>query len=193
MKLVFATHNPDKLREVQELLGEQIELLSLNDLSLFEEIPETSATLEGNALLKAQYVQKKKGCDVFADDTGLEVAALNGEPGVFSARYAGPQKDATDNMDKLLRELQEVSDRSARFRTVIALLIGGEEHLFEGVVEGRITLKKSGAEGFGYDPIFLPNDSNRTFAEMGSHEKNRISHRGRAIEKLVRFLRNRQG
>lgn len=189
MKLVFATHNPNKLREVQELLGEQIELLSLNDLSLFDEIPETAATLEGNALLKAQYVLKKKGYDVFADDTGLEVTALNGDPGVYSARYAGPQKDASDNMNKLLSQLEGVSDRSARFRTVIALLSGGEEHVFEGIVEGEIAMKKSGAEGFGYDPIFLPKGSNRTFAEMNSSEKNQISHRGRAVEKLVVFLR----
>lgn len=193
MKFVFATHNPHKLKEVQDLLGEEFELLSLNDIGLFDEIPETAETLEGNALLKAQYVQKKCRMDVFADDTGLEVAALNGAPGVYSARYAGPQKMADDNVNKLLSELQEEPNRKARFRTVIALLLDGKELFFEGIAEGEITMERCGAEGFGYDPIFRPSGYNKTFAEMSSTDKNRISHRGRAIEKLVNFLREDKG
>ena len=189
--LIFATHNPNKLKEVQEMLGKGFSLRSLADIQLFDEIPETAPTLEGNALLKAKFVKARTGYDVFADDTGLEVEALGGEPGVYSARYAGPGKEAAANMEKLLLELSGKTDRSARFRTVISLLIGDEQYQFEGVVEGEITAHKSGSSGFGYDPVFLPKGSDRTFAEMTSGEKNAISHRGKAMEKLVTFLQKR--
>lgn len=189
MKLVFATHNPNKLREVQQILESGFDLLSLNDLKLSEEIPETESTLEGNALLKARYIKKHFGHDVFADDTGLEVDALNGAPGVFSARYAGEQKNSEDNIDKLLRKLEGKSNRKAQFRTAIALIIGEKEWLFDGIAEGEIKHARSGASGFGYDPVFCPSGYSQTFAEMSSQEKNRISHRGKAVEKLVEFLK----
>ena len=193
MDLIFATHNPNKLKEVQEMLGSDFRVKSLDDIRLFDEIPETATTLEGNALLKAAYVKEHAGFDVFADDTGLEVEALGGKPGVFSARYAGPGKKAAANMEKLLTELAGRENRSARFRTVIALLIGDQQYQFEGVVEGEISEQKSGSEGFGYDPIFIPKGFTCTFAEMTSAEKNAISHRGRAIENLVMFLHKQAG
>lgn len=187
-KLVFATHNENKLQEVRQMLGEKFHLLSLTDIGCHDEIEETAETLEGNALIKARYVKDKFGYDVFADDTGLEVDALNGAPGVYSARYAGEGKNSEDNMDKLLRELSGEENRTARFRTVVALILNNDEHLFEGVVDGTITSERSGAAGFGYDPIFLPDGYAMTFAEMPGNEKNRISHRGRAVGKLVSFL-----
>lgn len=190
MKLVFATNNPHKLREVQEMLGNTFELLSLADIGCEVDIPETADTLEGNALQKAQYIKLNYGYDVFADDTGLEVDVLAGAPGVYSARYAGLQKSSEDNMDKLLAELQGKPNRRARFRTAVALIIGDKEWLFEGIAPGEITAGRSGEGGFGYDPIFRPDGYEVTFAAMSSADKNRISHRGKAIEKLVNFLKS---
>lgn len=187
-KLVFATHNAHKLREVQELLAGKYELLSLTDIGCHDEIPETADTLEGNALIKARFVQEHYGYDVFADDTGLEVDSLGGAPGVYSARYAGPQKRSEDNIKKLLSELEGQSNKKARFRTSIALIIDKDEWLFDGIVEGQITTAPAGSEGFGYDPVFRPKGYQVTFAEMSSIEKNSISHRGRAVQKLVEFL-----
>jgi XTP/dITP diphosphohydrolase len=163
-------------------------VLGLKDIECYEDIPETAHTLEGNAIQKADYVTEKFGLDCFADDTGLEVEALNGAPGVISARYAGSQKDAGDNIRKLLSELDGASNRKARFRTVIALNANGSQHLFEGIVEGEITPELRGGSGFGYDPVFMPEGRMKTFAEMGMPEKNSISHRARAVEKLVQFL-----
>lgn len=191
MKLVFATHNPHKLREIQKLLPNNIELLSLSDIGCNEEIPETSETIEGNALQKAQFVKEKYGHDCFADDTGLEVEALNGEPGVYSARYAGEGKNDSDNMDKLLKKLAGKSNRKARFKTVIALILNGREMFYEGICKGEITLRKHGNKGFGYDPVFRPKASKKTFAEMELTEKNEFSHRGKAVRKLVGFLKKR--
>ncbi|TVR39030.1 MAG: non-canonical purine NTP diphosphatase [Cryomorphaceae bacterium] len=191
-KLVFATHNAHKLREVQDLLAGKYELLSLTDIGCHDEIPETADTLEGNALIKARFVQEHYGYDVFADDTGLEVDALGGAPGVFSARYAGPQKRSEDNIEKLLSELEGKSNRKARFRTSIALILENEEWLFDGIVEGQITTEPSGLGGFGYDPVFHPEGYSMTFAEMSSENKNQISHRGRAVRKLVEFLNARK-
>lgn len=191
MKLVFATHNRNKLKEVQELLGDAYELKTLEDIGSTAEIPETADTIEGNALLKARYVYGHFGQNVFADDTGLEVEALGGAPGVHSARYAGEHKGAEENMDKLMREMKDKVNRNARFRTVIALIIDGEEYLFEGIVEGEIQWVQTGLGGFGYDPLFQPEGTGRSFAEMTGEEKNQISHRGRAIRKLVDFLKNR--
>lgn len=188
MKLVFATHNKNKFNEVRILLPEYIELLSLTDLGCYEDIPETAETLAGNAKIKADFVTKKFGLPCFADDTGLLVDALNGAPGVYSARYAGEQKDASDNMAKLLSELEGVTNRSARFQTSIALNLKMESVFFEGVVEGKITTHKSGEKGFGYDPIFQPEGHQKTFGELPLEVKNRISHRGRAIQKLVVYL-----
>lgn len=188
MKLVFATHNAGKLREVQELLASQYEVIGLTDLGDFEEIIEDAPTLQGNALIKARAVWNKHGLSCFSDDTGLEISALNGEPGVYSARYAGAKKDPEANMDLVLSKLENQGDRSAQFRTSIALILNGEEHLFDGVVRGQIAEGRSGAEGFGYDPIFIPEGHHTTFAEMSAAEKNAISHRGRAIAKLLEFL-----
>jgi XTP/dITP diphosphohydrolase len=188
MKLVFATNNPNKLKELQALLGEKFRLLGLKDIGCNEDIPEDQPTLEGNARQKAFYVYEKYGYSCFADDTGLEVEALNGEPGVYSARYAGAEKDSNANMNKLLREMAKINNRKARFRTVISLVINGEEKQFEGIAEGEITRGKSGASGFGYDPVFMPEGYTKTFAEMDLHEKNRISHRGRAVQKLIQHL-----
>lgn len=188
MKLVFATNNPNKLKEIQHKLGNDIELLGLKDIGCDEDIPETEPTLEGNALLKAMYVYEKFGYDCFADDTGLEIDALNGEPGVYSARYAGEAKDAQANMDKVLAKLNGETDRSARFRTVIAVVIGGKQTVMDGEVKGTILTKKRGTDGFGYDPIFQPEGYEISFAEMDLTEKNKISHRARAVEKLVVFL-----
>jgi XTP/dITP diphosphohydrolase len=190
MKIVFATNNAHKLQEVRQILGDTFEVLSLKDIGCDADIPETSDTLEGNALLKAGYVKEHYGYDCFADDTGLEVGALGGEPGVFSARYAGEGHDSEANMQKLLSKMQFLDDRSAQFRTVVALKMGGETNLFEGIVTGVITNEKHGDEGFGYDPIFQPDGYSKCFAEMSSEEKNAISHRGRAVAKLVDYLRS---
>ncbi len=189
MKIVFATHNRNKAEEVAALLS-QIEILSLSDINCHEDIPETSETLEGNAILKANHITENYKLNCFADDTGLEVAALDGAPGVYSARYAGPDNDASANMEKLLSTMKGVDNRNARFRTVIALHIDGNQYLFEGVCEGIILKKKSGTEGFGYDPIFQPKGYNRSFAEMSMEEKGKISHRGIAVSKLISFLNN---
>lgn len=191
MKLVFATNNAHKLEEVRAILGNGYEVLSLREIGCTADIPETADTFEGNALQKAHYVKEHFGYDCFADDTGLEVAALDGAPGVHSARYAGDH-NSDANCTKLLAELQRTaqqgnSDRSARFRTVVALIMNGEEHLFEGIVSGTITTERHGNGGFGYDPLFQPDGYSTTFAEMGD-EKNLISHRARAVQKLVSFL-----
>ncbi len=188
MKLVFATNNLNKLLEVQKMLPNSIELLTLKDIKCFEEIDETETTLEGNAKLKADYVTKNFGYNCFADDTGLEVESLNNAPGVYSARYAGKENNADKNMQKLLTELKNNSNRKAQFRTAIALNLNNEKILFEGICKGEITTEKQGEEGFGYDPIFKPNGFKNSFAEMTSEEKNSISHRGNAIKKLVTFL-----
>ncbi|MEG2102076.1 non-canonical purine NTP diphosphatase [Flavobacterium sp. FlaQc-28] len=188
MKLVFASNNVNKIREIQSILNGSIQLLSLEDIGCHEEIPETADTIEGNAILKANYVTEKYGYDCFADDTGLEVKALNGEPGVYSARYAGEQKNADDNMNKLLDALKNEDDRSAQFKTVIALNLNGAQHLFTGLAKGTITLNKTGNHGFGYDPIFQPVNYNETFAELSAEVKNKISHRAKATEQLIDFL-----
>ena len=188
MKLVFATNNLHKLKEVQEMLSNSIEVLSLKDIGCFEDIEETESTLEGNAKLKADYITEKYGFDCFADDTGLEVEALDGDPGVYSARYAGEHGNAEKNMEKLLNELQNKSSRKAKFRTIIALNLRNKQYLFEGICEGEILNEKSGVKGFGYDPIFKPKNASCSFAEMNSEEKNIISHRGIAIQELVQFL-----
>ena len=188
MKLVFATNNLHKLKEVQEMLSNSMEVLSLKDIGCFEDIEETEITLEGNAKLKADYITKKYGFDCFADDTGLEVEALDGKPGVYSARYAGEHGNAEKNMEKLLFELKNKLSRKAKFRTIIALNITNKQYLFEGICDGEILNEKTGAKGFGYDPIFKPSNASCSFAEMNSEEKNIISHRGIAIQKLVQFL-----
>lgn len=188
MKLVFASNNLNKIKEIQSILNGSIQLLSLEEIGCFEEIPETAATIEGNAILKANYITEKYGYDCFADDTGLEVTALNGEPGVFSARYAGEQRNAEDNMNKLLDALQDLSDRSAQFKTVIALNLNGEQHLFTGLAKGNITFNRAGSHGFGYDPIFQPENYSETFAELSSDIKNKISHRAKATQQLIDFL-----
>ncbi|MTB52852.1 RdgB/HAM1 family non-canonical purine NTP pyrophosphatase [Lewinella sp. W8] len=187
--LVFATNNPHKIAEVKEMLGEHYDFLSLADIGCEEDIPETSPTLAGNAQQKARYVREKYGYDCFSEDTGLEVDALDGAPGVITARYAGPTRSAAANNEKVLKELGDRRDRSARFRTFICLILEGEEHLFEGRCEGRITDAPRGEGGFGYDPIFLPEEGDgRVFAEMSGAEKHAISHRGRALNKLTDFL-----
>lgn len=188
MKLVFASNNNNKLVEIRQQLPESIEILSLADIGCTEDIPETAQTIEGNAILKADYVTSKYGLNCFADDTGLEVDALNGAPGVYSARYAGPQKDANDNMDLLLKNIDGKENRSARFKTVIALNLDGEQYLFTGIVEGKIITEKRGILGFGYDPVFVPNGLTTTFAEISLAEKARLSHRGRAVAQLIDFL-----
>jgi XTP/dITP diphosphohydrolase len=188
MKLVFATNNLHKLKEVQEMLSNSMEVLSLKDIGCFEDIEETEITLEGNAKLKADYITKKYGFDCFADDTGLEVEALDGKPGVYSARYAGENGNAEKNMEKLLFELKDKLSRKAKFRTIIALNITNKQYLFEGICDGEILNEKTGVKGFGYDPIFKPSNASCSFAEMNSEEKNIISHRGIAIQKLVQFL-----
>ena len=187
--LVFATNNSHKLSEVQHLLGDSFKLLSLKDIDFEGEIPEDFDTLEQNALQKAWYIYKIAGCNCFADDTGLEVDALGGRPGVYSARYAGEGKDPKDNIKKLLFELTNVANRKARFRTVVALIIDGKEYLFEGIVNGSIIAEEHGVDGFGYDPVFLPDGYDKTFAEMNLEQKNSISHRARAVGLLVEFLR----
>lgn len=188
MELVFATNNQHKLEELQALLGSKIRLLSLNDIGCSDEIPEEQPTLEGNASQKAFYVFNKFGFNCFADDTGLEIEALNGEPGVYSARYAGEEKNPQANMSKVLRLMEKINNRKARFRTVISLVVDGKEVQFEGVADGEILTEKQGDKGFGYDPLFKPAGFQKTFAEMNMTEKNSISHRGRAVEKLVNYL-----
>ncbi|WP_350288219.1 non-canonical purine NTP diphosphatase [uncultured Croceitalea sp.] len=188
MELVFATHNQNKFEEVLLLMPEHIKLLSLDMIECFDEIEETGATLEENAQLKADFVTKNYGYDCFSDDTGLLVDALNGAPGVHTARYAGGKKDADANMDKLLAVLNDNENRNAHFKTAIALNINSEKHQFNGIVEGTIASKKSGVKGFGYDPIFIPEGYDKTFAELPLFIKNKISHRGRAIQKLMAFL-----
>lgn len=191
-KLVFATNNPHKLEEIRAILGSKLEILSLADIRCDADIPETAETLEGNALIKAHYVYDNYKLDCFADDTGLEVDALHGLPGVHTARYAYPDRhDPEANMIKLLEALRENNDRNARFRTVIALIEKGKEHLFEGVVEGVIAREKSGTQGFGYDPVFIPEGNSKTFAELGEDIKNTISHRARAVQKLAEYLASR--
>ena len=188
MKLVFATSNVNKAAEISKLLPDSIEVITLKDLNVTEEIPETADTLEGNAHLKAQYVSENFNLPCFADDTGLEIHALDNRPGVFSARYAGEHRSDEDNMKKVLTELQDKDDRSARFRTVIALHLPDKNLEFEGIVNGTILTQKQGNQGFGYDPIFAPEGNSKSFAEMNMEEKNAISHRGRAIQKLVEYL-----
>ena len=189
MELVFATNNRHKLDEILAILGDRIKLLSLKDIGCNEEIPEEQETLEENAAQKAFYIYNKFAYNCFADDTGLEIEALNGEPGVFSARYAGDEKSAEANMDKVLAGLFKINNRNARFRTVISLVIDGTETQFEGVVDGKILNEKRGKSGFGYDPIFQPTGFSETFAEMNLTDKNKISHRGRAVEKLIQYLK----
>ncbi len=186
--LVFATNNAHKLREVREMLGDRFNIISLAELGCNEEIPETADTLQGNALQKARYVKEHYGVDCFADDTGLMVDALGGAPGVYTARYAGPAHDSEANINRLLKELEGVEERKAHFTTVIALILDGKEHIFEGTVEGFIDTHRHGEGGFGYDPVFVPDESGIAFALMAPEDKNAISHRGRAIRKLVDFL-----
>jgi len=187
-KLVFATNNDHKLKELKQILSSEFELLSLNDIGCTDEIPETGPTLEINAAQKSFYIWDKYGIDCFADDTGLEIEALGNEPGVYSARYAGEERSATANMLKVLARMINELNRKARFRCVISLIIDGEEKQFEGIVEGKILTEKHGEAGFGYDPIFMPDGYNQSFAEMSAEDKNQISHRGRAVMKLVDYL-----
>jgi XTP/dITP diphosphohydrolase len=192
MTLVFASNNEHKIKEINSLLGSSFKLLSLHDINITEDIPEEEPTIEGNALSKARFVYDKTGGDVFADDTGLEIKSLNGLPGVHSARFTGENKDSSANIEKVLSMLGNTEHREARFRTVIALIFKKKEYLFEGIVNGFITYVKSGTEGFGYDPIFIPDGKSSTFAEMELAEKNTVSHRARAFEKLRVFLLNYQ-
>ncbi|MFT5217062.1 MAG: XTP/dITP diphosphohydrolase [Glaciecola sp.] len=188
MQLVFATNNLNKLKEVQVLIPSYVKLLSLKDILCFEDVPETQTTIEGNAKQKAEYIKLHYGYDCFADDTGLEVEALNNEPGVYSARYAGAQRNADDNMNLLLKNLKEKTNRNAQFKTVIALHLNGELKTFTGICKGEITMEESGEKGFGYDPIFMPNGHKQTFAEMELTLKNSIGHRGKAVNQLVSVL-----
>jgi len=188
MKLVFATNNLNKLKEVQSLIPEHIELLSLKDIGCFEDVPETQLTIKGNAIQKAEYIKEHYGHDCFADDTGLEVDMLNGEPGVFSARYAGEQRDANDNMDLLLKNLKDKPQRHAQFKTVVALHLNNKLETFTGICKGEITETKHGDDGFGYDPIFKATGYSKTFAQISLEEKNKIGHRGKAIRLLVEYL-----
>lgn len=188
MQLVFATNNLNKLKEVQALMPPNITLLSLADIDCTEDIPENQPTIEGNAVQKAEYLKTHYGYDCFADDTGLEVDALNGEPGVYSARYAGPQRNSEDNIQKLLAELKDKSNRNAQFKTVIALHLNGELHTFTGICKGEITTEKHGEGGFGYDPVFKAEGYEQTFAEISLEEKNKIGHRGLAVKQLIEFL-----
>ncbi len=190
MKIVFATHNNNKLTEVKRLVPKYITLLSLADINCFEDIPETADTIEGNAKQKANYVTKHYGLPCFSDDTGLLVDVLNGEPGIYSARYAGEQKNADDNMNKLLNNLKNNTNRNAHFKTVIALNLNDEQHIFTGIANGEITTTKQGKKGFGYDPIFKPNGYTKTFAELPLDVKNKIGHRGKAVEQLITYLKS---
>ena len=188
MKILFATSNENKANEIRKMLPSTIELITLKDIEINEDIPETSPTIEGNAKQKADYITTHFNINCFADDTGLEINALNGEPGVFSARYAGEQRSDTDNMQLVLDRLKTKEDRSARFKTVIALTIDKQQHLFEGIVNGVIRTEKSGTNGFGYDPIFEPENCGKTFGEMDMDEKNSYSHRARAVNKMIEFI-----
>lgn len=188
MKIVFATNNAHKLNEVRQVVGEKFEIVSLRECGIVEDIPENEPTLEGNALAKARYIYERTGFNCFADDTGLEVDALGGEPGVRSARYATDGHDDEANKRLLLERMQGVENRAAQFRTAVALILGGKEYLFEGIVRGEIALEQHGEGGFGYDPLFFPEGGDLTFAQMSSEEKNAISHRGRAVRKLAEFL-----
>lgn len=188
MKICFATNNPKKIEEVKAALGDSFEIVSLKDIGCLDELPETGDTLEHNAFQKAKYVKEHFGVDCFADDTGLEVDALEGKPGVYSGRYAGEPRSDGRNIDLLLKNLENTSLRNARFKTIIALLLGNEEYKFEGVAEGEILRARTGAGGFGYDPVFLPKGYSRSFAEMNLSEKNEISHRGKAVSQLISFL-----
>lgn len=188
-KIVFATNNAHKLSEIRNIMGDQWQILSLDDIGCHDDIPETADTLRGNAEMKARYINEKYGVDCFADDTGLLVEALDGAPGVYSARYAGPDHDSKANMDLLLRNMENETDRRAHFSTVIALIIGDEIHFFEGRVDGEIRLTPVGTDGFGYDPVFEPEGRGVTFAQMTADEKNAISHRGRATTRFIEFLR----
>jgi XTP/dITP diphosphohydrolase len=188
MQLVFASNNKNKIKEIQALVPDTIQIISLEDIGCTEDIPETADTIEGNAILKANYITSNYGYNCFADDTGLEVDALNGAPGVYSARYAGEQKDANDNMDKLLSELKDTTNRNANFKTVICLNFNGTQQLFTGIIIGTIIDEKIGTNGFGYDPIFIAEGHQKTFAELSLEEKATISHRGIAVQQLIRFL-----
>lgn len=188
MKIVFASNNKNKIKEIKNQLPKEIELVSLEDIGCLEDIPETAETIEGNAILKANYVTERYNLPCFADDTGLEIEALNNEPGVYSARYAGEQRDSNDNMDKVLDKLMNIVNRKAQFKTVIALNLNNEQYLFTGIVKGNIGIEKIGIDGFGYDPIFTPENHSITFAEMNLNQKNEISHRGRAVKQLIEFL-----
>jgi XTP/dITP diphosphohydrolase len=190
MKIVFATNNANKIKEIQSMLPESIEIISLESIGCHEEIPETADTIEENAIMKANYVTEKYGYDCFADDTGLEVDTLNGEPGVFSARYAGEQRSAEDNMTLLLSNLEGKTNREAQFKTVITLNLKGKQYLFTGIARGEITLERAGNQGFGYDPIFRPENYQETFAQLSLETKNKISHRGKATVELIDFLNN---
>ncbi|WP_396212163.1 non-canonical purine NTP diphosphatase [Flavobacterium sp.] len=190
MKLVFASNNLNKIKEIQLLVPNSIEILSLNEIGCTEDIPETANTIEGNAILKANYVTEKFGFDCFADDSGLEIDALNGEPGVFSARYAGEPKDDSKNIDKVLEKLKDKNNKKANFKTVICLNIGGKQHLFSGIANGKIIENRVGDNGFGYDPIFVASGYSKTFAELTMQEKSEISHRAIAVKKLIDFLQN---
>lgn len=186
--IVFATQNPNKVREIQQMLPDNFQIRSLADIGCTEDVPETQDTIEGNAIQKAEYVYKNYQVNCFAEDTGLEVEALDGAPGVYTARYAGPKRDPNDNMDLLLKNLADQPNRNARFKTVIALILDGQIHTFTGIVNGEIAQQRSGTDGFGYDPIFLPEGQNQTFAEMDKDSKNAISHRGRALAQLLDFF-----
>lgn len=188
MDIVFATNNKHKLQEVKHIIGDRFNIISLNELECFDDIPETENTLEGNALLKARYIHQRFNCNCFADDTGLEIEALDGKPGVFSARYAGEHCSFEDNINKILAELEGKTNRNAIFRTVIALIINDKEYLFEGNIKGKIIDSKKGISGFGYDPVFIPDGYSETFAEMGNDLKNTISHRALATKQLTEFL-----
>ena len=189
-KIVFATNNAHKLRELREIAGDKFEILSLKDINCFDDIPETASTLEGNAIIKANFIKEHYGYDCFADDTGLEIDSLGGEPGVYSARYAGEDCNSENNIDKVLKNLDGNNNRAARFVTVIALRLGDEIFTFEGEVKGEILTERSGVGGFGYDPIFKPLEADCSFVEMLPEQKNAISHRGRAVKKLFEFLKN---
>lgn len=188
MKICFATNNPNKIEEVKAALGDSFEIVSLKDIGCLDELPETGDTLEHNAFQKARYVKEHFGVDCFADDTGLEVDALEGEPGVYSGRYAGEPRSDDRNIDLLLKKLENSSIRTARFKTVIALLLGEDEYKFEGIAEGEILKERTGDSGFGYDPVFLPKGYTKSFAELSMAEKNQISHRGKAVSQLISFL-----
>lgn len=190
MKIIFASNNTNKVEEIQNQVPSFIQVITLDEIGCTEDIEETGTTIEENAIIKANYISQKYGMPCFADDTGLEIEALNGEPGVYSARYAGEDKNADKNMDLVLKKMQNESNRKAQFKTVIALNINNEQHLFTGIVEGEIRKEKTGTNGFGYDPIFEPEQLGKTFAEMTLDEKNTLSHRGRAVNQLVNFLKN---